>query len=161
VRLNHVGICVRDIDKSLAFYRDALGLTLFQDEVLSGPDVDASLIVQGGMLRMVLLVDDAGTVIELFGWQSPAAAPRPPEYSGFTTVGIVEVCLAVDDLEAVAKRLAAKGFTFRSPTWNFGKGSNVYGGAYAKIRYVEDPDGIHIELLQIVAADQASASVKA
>jgi catechol 2,3-dioxygenase-like lactoylglutathione lyase family enzyme len=43
MRLNHVGICVRDIDKSLAFYRDALGLTLFQDELLQiVPADDAS-----------------------------------------------------------------------------------------------------------------------
>jgi glyoxylase I family protein len=158
MRLNHVGICVRDIDKSLLFYRDALGLTLFQDELLTGPEVDASLMVQNGELRMVLLVDDAGTVIELFGWQYPAVAERPPEYRGFTTVGIVEVCLAVDDLEAVEKRLAEKGFAFRSPVWSFGQGSDVYGGAYAKIRYVEDPDGIQVELLQIVPADEASAS---
>jgi hypothetical protein len=51
-----------------------------------------------------------------------------------------------------------KGFAFRSPVWNFGQGTSVYGGAYAKIRYVEDPDGIQVELLQIVLADDASAS---
>jgi catechol 2,3-dioxygenase-like lactoylglutathione lyase family enzyme len=28
MRLNHAGICVRHIDKSLAFHRDTLGLTL-------------------------------------------------------------------------------------------------------------------------------------
>jgi catechol 2,3-dioxygenase-like lactoylglutathione lyase family enzyme len=45
MRLNHVGICVRDIEKSLASYRDALGLTLFQDELLTGPDVDVSFFM--------------------------------------------------------------------------------------------------------------------
>ena len=29
--VTHIGICVRDMDRSLAFYRDALGLTVLGD----------------------------------------------------------------------------------------------------------------------------------
>ena len=42
--LHHVAIAVTDMERSLAFYRDALGLAVFQDEVISGPDVDMGLM---------------------------------------------------------------------------------------------------------------------
>jgi len=31
MRLHHVAISVKDMESSIAFYRDALGLTIFQD----------------------------------------------------------------------------------------------------------------------------------
>ncbi len=41
MNLHHVGIYVKDMEKSIEFYQDALGLTLFQDEIISGTEVDA------------------------------------------------------------------------------------------------------------------------
>jgi len=158
MHLQHVGICVKDIDKSIEFYRDALGLTLFQDERLAGPDVDAALIEGNAQLRMVLLMDEVGNMVELFGWESPPARERPPEHRRFTSVGIAEVSFVVADLAAAEERLATKGYRFRNPVWNFGQGTNMFGGAYAKIRYVEDPNGVQVELMEFVAADQGAGS---
>jgi len=153
MRLQHVGICVKDMERSLEFYRDALGLTLFQDHMIAGPEVDMGLMEKDARVRMVVVADEAGNMIELFGWQSPEAREKPAEHQRFTSVGIVEVCLVVDSLEEAEKRLAQKGYSFRNPVWNFGKGEDWYGGSYAKIRYVDDPDGIQVELMQFVLAE--------
>ena len=61
--VNHVGISVTDVEKSIEFYRDALGLTLFQDQMISGPDVDLHANVKDGKFRMVLLIDAAGNAL--------------------------------------------------------------------------------------------------
>lgn len=148
--VNHVGISVTDMEKSIAFYRDGLGLILFLDQMVSGPDVDLHCNVKGGKFRMVLLVDAAGNAVELWGWETPKPRVRPPEHDRFNSVGIIEVGLLVDDLEAAEKRLNEKGYHFRDPLWVFGKGKDWFGGAYAKIRYVLDPDGVQVEVIQMV-----------
>ena len=62
--LHHVAISVKDIERSIAFYRDALGMTVFQDEVISGPDVDMALMETDGHVRMVLLLNEAGNMVQ-------------------------------------------------------------------------------------------------
>jgi len=154
VRLHHVAISVKDMEASLAFYRDTLGLALFQDEVISGPDVDRGLMETDARVRMVLLADEAGNMIELLEWQNPPVIQRPPEHLGFRSAGLVEVCLVVSDLDEVEKKLEAGGFRFRTPVWRFGSDLESYGGGEARIRYVVDPNGVQVELMQIVIPGQ-------
>ena len=151
MRLHHVAIAVKDVERSLSFYRDALGLALFQDEIISGPEVDAALMEKNARVRMVLLADEAGTMIELLDWLSPPARQRPSEHRRFTSVGLVEVSLMVNDLKITEDRLKKAGYHFRTPVWRFGRDLPAYGGAEAWIRYVEDPDGVQLELMQVVA----------
>jgi len=151
MRLNHVGICVKDVEKSIEFYRDTLGLTLYDDRILSGPEVDTVFRVKDGKLRMVLLIDESMNAIELYGWISETPKEKPPEYNTFTSIGIVEVSLLVDNIEATEKRLAENGYYFRTPLWNFGKDTDLFGDLYAKVRYVEDPDGVQVELIELVS----------
>ena len=150
MRLHHVGIAVKDMEQSVHFYRDVLGLAVFQDETISGPDVDAGLQAQDARVRMVLVMDEAGNMVELLGWQNPPATERPPEHMRFTSTGLVEVAFMVNDLEEVERRLKASGYSFRNPVWRFGSELESYGGAEAWIRYVEDPNGVQVELMQVV-----------
>ena len=147
--LQHVGICVKDIEKSLVFYRDALGLTVFKDEIISGPDVDTALMENDAKVRMVLLMDEAGNMVELLDWLEPKARERPPEHRNFTSAGLAEVCFVVPDLGKAEEDLARYGFNFRTPVWPFGKGTDMFGGGYAALRYAKDPNGVQVELMQI------------
>ena len=150
MHVHHVAIAVKDMDKSIAFYRDALGLNIFQDKVISGPEVDTGLMEPGAKVRMVLLMDETGNMIELLDWQSPPATERPPEHLRFTSTGLVEVAFMVNDMEQVEKGLAGQGYSFRTPVWRMGSDLEDYGGAEAKIRYVQDPDGVQVEMMQVV-----------
>jgi len=158
MRLNHVGICVKDMEKSIEFYQDTLGLTKFLDEILSGPDADAAFMVKDSRVRMVILLDEVGNVIELLQWLShPVKENTLEEHQQFTTVGIVEVCLMVNDLEETGKKLIEKGYSFRTPTWTFGKEYKSYRGAYTRMRYVVDPNGIQVEIMEIVPPEDSSS----
>ena len=151
MRLHHVGIAVKDMQRSIEFYHDILGLEIFQDEVISGPEVDDGLNERDARVRMVLVTDEAFNMVELLAWENPPHVVRPPEHRRFTSTGIVEVAFMVDDLEAVERRLKEHGYSFRNPVWRFGSDLESYGGAEAWIRYVEDPDGVQVELMQVVA----------
>ena len=69
--INHVGIVVRDMEKSIAFYRDGLGLTVFIDEIVTDTDIDEQCGVKDGRFRLVLLIDTAANAVELWEWQNP------------------------------------------------------------------------------------------
>ena len=109
------------------------------------------MMEKGAKVRMVLLSDEVGNMIELLGWQSPSVRARPTEHQGFTSSGLVEVSLMVTDLGKAEENLKKHGFAFRTPVWRFGSDLPAYGGAEAWIRYVQDPDGVHVELMQVVA----------
>ncbi|UCG83690.1 MAG: VOC family protein [Dehalococcoidia bacterium] len=149
MHLHHVAISVKDIEKSLVFYRDALGLTVFKDEIISGPEVDTALMESNARVRMVLLMDEAGNMIELLDWLSPQVRERPPEHRNFTSAGLAEVCFVVPNLQKAEEDLARYGLKFRTPIWPFGKGTDMFGGGYAEIRYTEDPNGVPVELMQL------------
>ena len=144
MRWNHVAITVRDMEKSLAFYRDALGLKLFIDEVISGPDLDKAIMETGVRIRMVMLTDEAMNMIELLEWQSHRARKRPREHLKFISTGLVEICLSVPDLEKLVENLEKKGFKCRTPIWYF-----EAGGMGSKVTHVADPDGVQVELIEI------------
>jgi catechol 2,3-dioxygenase-like lactoylglutathione lyase family enzyme len=148
--LHHVAIAVKDLEESLKFYRDGIGLNVFQDEVISGPGLDASCMVRNGKVRMVLLADPAGNMIELLGWINPVVRGRPKEFKNFTSVGLVEVAFMVPDLKQAEENLAKIGYKFRSPVWSFGSDLASYGGAHADMWYVLDPNGVQVELMQVV-----------
>jgi catechol 2,3-dioxygenase-like lactoylglutathione lyase family enzyme len=144
MRWHHAAITVSDMQKSLAFYQDILGFTLFMDEMVSGPELDKVYMETGVKIRMVMLTDETGNMIELVEWKSQRATKRPSKYLKFRSTGLVEICLSVPDLEKLKGNLRRKGIEFRVPIWNF-----QAGGFGTKVTYIEDPDGVQIELIQI------------
>ncbi len=154
MQVNHVGIVVRDMEKSIEFYRDGLGLTVFIDEIVTDPDIDEQCGVKDGEFRLVLLIDTAGNAIELWEWQNPSLEPKPVEPNRFISAGFFEIGLLVDDLDEAEQRLIEKGYNFTNPVWDFCKGRGLFGGAYGKVRYLLDPDGVRLELVQLVLEDE-------
>lgn len=147
MRWSHVGITVRDMERSLAFYRDALGLKIIMDEILSSPGLDTAVEKTDATIRAVVLTDEAMNMIELIEWQSHRAKHRPPEHLKYISTGLVEICLSVSDLEAWVKDLEKKGFKCRTPIWYL-----EALGRSIPVTHVEDPDGVQVELVQIEEA---------
>jgi lactoylglutathione lyase len=120
----HTMVRVTDIERSLAFYRDALGL-----EVLSRRDHEA------GRYTLVFLAAPGQheAQIELtYNW--PDAQGRSESYTGGRNFG--HVAYAVDDIYATCQRLMDHGVTIaRAPR-------------DGRMAFVRSPDGISVELLQ-------------
>jgi lactoylglutathione lyase len=124
----HTMVRVTDIDASLRFYRDALGL-----EVLSRKDNE------GGRYTLVFLAapGDRGAQIELtYNW--PDASGKGEVYGGGRNFG--HVAYAVDDIYATCRRLMEHGVTINRPPRD------------GRMAFVRSPDNISIELLQAGAA---------
>lgn len=146
--LFHAGITVSDMDRSLVFYRDGLGLEIEFDRGAGDPV--ATKVVLGlsfDNLRAVFLRIPGGGYVELLeyrGIERLPAASRPCDPGGG------HLALYVDDLGAVFDRLSSLGFRARSAAIvDVVSGPNKGGRAI----YAVDPDGYAVELVQIPPGD--------
>lgn len=139
MQLHHATLFVSDLDRSLGFYRDGLGLATLVDRDFGG-DWPTLFGVGSPSLHAVILGDPENpqvAQVELLTFPEPLAAGPPP---AAPTVPTVMLSFLVD-LEAVLPALSAAGGTDvrRSTLRN--------GHAVATLR---DPDGILVELLDRV-----------
>ena len=147
--LHHVGITVKDLDASIRFYHDVLGLRFSNEPSpwFDGEELSPAVGVPGAALRQVsLLVGD--TTLELLEYKSPPSETTIPLKSN--NIGASHVAFLVDDIEAKKAELEAKGIEFYSAV-NF-----VDEGVLAGWRWVyfDDPDGYPLELVEVAYYNQ-------
>ena len=132
--VNHVGLCVTDLDRSRRFYEAALGFTHQRD--LAVPDGPASKLLQVPEpvgLRAVYLERD-GFVLELLAFDRDGNAPRRER--SFTEPGLTHLSFSVDDIPATCELVEEPGGEILTDT--------DMGGLAINVR---DPDGQILELL--------------
>ncbi len=139
--IHHTGLTVSDLDRALAFYRDALGLEVVMEQEKAGGYLAEITGYPEARVRMAHLATASGARIELFEYLEPRGRDEPLEPRD---VGITHVCLVVADIhDAYANLVAAGAEPFTEPI-PIDTGANA--GAYGL--YVRDPDGIVLELFQ-------------
>jgi catechol 2,3-dioxygenase-like lactoylglutathione lyase family enzyme len=143
----HTGITVSDLEQSIAFYRDVLGLELVTQWDSAQPYLRTVVGFPEAELRIALLRLPAaqrgvsGHHIELLEYR----APRGTRGDARTcNPGNVHVSFMVEDLDAAYEELSAKGVRFKSPPVEITHGRN----RGAKAVYLLDPDDITLELVQ-------------
>jgi lactoylglutathione lyase len=151
--IHHTGFTVADLDRSLGFYRDLLGLETVAEQEKEGGYLGAIVGHPDAHVRMAhLRLPGDGHVVELFEYLAPegrAAGPLDP-----ADVGTSHLCFVVDDLPTVYDRLRAAGVdSFVSPPVEVDTGINRGGCAL----YLRDPDGIPVELFQPPRRAEAGA----
>ena len=103
VSFSHVGVCVTDLDRSIRFYVDGLGFEAAESWTI-GSDYGTLMELPDVELTSQFLRRD-GASIELLHYGSPGtvgSAERRP----VNQLGLTHLCFRVDDVEAVASRLA-------------------------------------------------------
>ena len=138
--IRHTGIVVSDMERSLRFYRDLLGMEIWADFCDNSGYVQAVTDVPGANVRMVKLKAADGVSIELLQY---LAHPRDvPEPNKAHDVGCNHVALQVDDLDTLYEKLSAEDIHFHAPPTVSPDG--------AKVTYCRDPEGVIIELVEIL-----------
>lgn len=139
-RIHHVGITVGQLERSLAFYRDLLGLKVIG---LSGDeDVAAVVGLPGARVRAADLDAGNGQVIELLEY---SLAHRGGNAPGPDAAGSCHFSLQVAELRPALSRLAAAGVT------PLGEPAELSGGGVwqdCTAVYLRDPDGVIVELIE-------------
>src|SRR5206468_3724689 len=111
--IHHLGLTVSDIERSIAFYRDVLGMTLVRRR-----ETDADYIGQQTGYAGVKLAaasfrpsPDSKQSMEVVQYLTHGGTPTDPATN---RPGSSHLCLLVDDIAAAYKVLLARGVRFKS-----------------------------------------------
>lgn len=138
---HHTSFTVASLDRSVAFFRDLLGLEVEYERTIQD-DYFARIVGHAGcVVRAALLRLPGGHHLELFEYLTPQGQvhmPRPCD------PGSAHLSLLVKDLPGLHANLCAHGVAFVSDPVAITSGPNR--GGYGI--YLRDPNGILIELFQ-------------
>lgn len=142
----------RDLDTSVAFYRDLLHLTPVEEKTIEGPAAGGLLGLPSCRMRIAMLAagPDAPVILALFeisGVELDSMhAPEGRPLHGQTTL-----VLSTDDFDAVHARLLAAEVHFLTPPVRYPKptaSERSPAGVYREMIFY-GPDGMLISVLQI------------
>ena len=132
--MNHVGLCVTDLERSLRFYTEVFGFA--ETHRLEVPDAPASRLLQVpapvGLTAVYLSL--GAFVLELVHFDREGNEPRRAR--PFTEPGLTHLSFTVDDVRAALGRVRSTGGEVLADT--------DVGGLAIMVR---DPDGQLLELL--------------
>ncbi|AQX79261.1 glyoxalase [Plantibacter flavus] len=148
IRLENVGIAVRDLEATIAFFTD-LGLTVVGRDTVSGEWADTAVGLDGNHARIAMLqTPDGHGRLELFEYLHPDAIETEPTLPN--DIGMHRVAFAVDDIDEALAIAAKHGC---HPL----RGVADYQGVY-KLSYVRGPSGIIVMLAQALQPDRPGES---
>jgi catechol 2,3-dioxygenase-like lactoylglutathione lyase family enzyme len=132
------------MERSLAFYRDLLGMPVLLDTEMQGEMLEREVAMEGARLRLALLDSGDSTSLELLQYHDPVGDPLPLNAKP-ADVGAHHVALLVDDMRETYERLTAAGVRF---TW---EPQEVDAGFFRGhwTAYCYDPDELIVELWQL------------
>ena len=138
IRLENVGIAVRDIEATIAFFVD-LGLSVVGRDTISGEWADTAVGLDGNHAKIaVLQTPDGNGQLELFEYLHPDAIETEPTRPN--EIGMHRVAFSVDNIEE-SLAIAAQHGCF--PLRGVANYQDVY-----KLSYVRGPSGIIVMLAE-------------
>jgi glyoxylase I family protein len=138
IKFENVGIAVRDLEATIAFFTD-LGLTVVGRDTVSGEWTDTAVGLDGNHAKIAMLqTPDGHGQLELFEYIHPEAIETGPTRPN--DIGMHRVAFSVDNLDRALEIAAKHGC---HPL----RGVATYGDAY-KLTYLRGPSGILVMLAE-------------
>ncbi|MCU1418581.1 MAG: glyoxalase [Schumannella sp.] len=148
IKLENVGIAVRDLEATISFFTD-LGLTVVGRDEVSGEWADTAVGLDGNHAKVaVLQTPDGDGQLELFEYIHPDAIETEPTLPN--ELGMHRLAFSVDDIDA-ALAIAAKHGCY--PLRGVANYQDVY-----KLTYLRGPSGILVMFAQDLTKDQPTSS---
>jgi glyoxylase I family protein len=139
---SHVGICVRDLDRSLRFYCEALGFEKAESHVI-GQEFARLMDLPDVIVTSQFIRKDA-TAIELLGFTEPEPFGDGARRA-IHQLGLTHLSFRVTDLEGTASRVVELGGAVVETS----RTTIDFGGTPLEFVYCTDPDGVRIELMNL------------
>lgn len=138
IALENIGIAVRDLDATIAFFTD-LGLSVVGRDEVSGEWASTAVGLDGNHARIaVLQTPDGHGQIELFEYIHPEAIETEPTRPN--EIGMHRIAFSVDDIDASLAIAARHGF---HPLRGVANYRDIY-----RLTYLRGPSGIILMLAQ-------------
>jgi lactoylglutathione lyase len=122
LKILHTCLNVSDLDKSIVFYTEQLGLRFVRRREIKQNNAE-----------IAFLEDDAGSAIELTHWRDKKTLTEGDNFDHIA-FGVVDVTSTIRDLKAKGVPIAMEPFSLQ--------------GSSSMIAFIKDPDGNWLELIQ-------------
>jgi catechol 2,3-dioxygenase-like lactoylglutathione lyase family enzyme len=143
-RIFHVNVNCTDLDRSLAFYRDLVGLTATTRTRPAAPQPGGAFGLKQVQWDAWMMRSEGGPnspVLDLLEWTVPAPVGEPVRDP--TALGFNRLCIATPDVDAQHERLLAAG----ADVWSEPVEVELPGGRHTKMFVCSDPDGTQLEFV--------------
>lgn len=138
--VRHFGIVVNNMEKSLHFYRDLLGLKVKTDALEEGEFIDTVLGLHKVKVRTIkMLADEGNVLVELLWFQSHPSKKKGDDK--IFNIGFSHLALTVKDIGQVYEKLKKEGIKFNSSP-------QISPNGKVKVAFCRDFDGLPVELVE-------------
>ena len=139
--VRHIGIVVKNIENSLKFYRDLLGLQIQRAMNESGEYIDNMLGFKDVKVKTVKMSAPNGlTLVELLELDVPSGSSLPRHVND---LGASHVAFTVSNIDEVYDKLKQSGIKFNASP-------QLSPDGYAKVTFCLDPDNTPVELVEVI-----------
>jgi catechol 2,3-dioxygenase-like lactoylglutathione lyase family enzyme len=139
IKLRHIGIVVRDLEKSKKFYETVFKLIPVKQIVEEGEFIERLVGIENASIHWVKLSAKDGTIIELLEYKNNPFT-QIDNYPA-NRLGCSHIAVSVEDIEATYQKLLLLGCKTNSKPL-FSPDGKV------KVMYAHDLDGTIIEVVQ-------------
>jgi len=138
--IHHTSFTVNDMERSVTFYRDILGMKVVWDSLqagvrFKGPIADNLTNCPGTELHIVFLSINE-RLVELVEYTPKG---KSLEDNKASDTGSAHICFQTDDIQGLHKKLSENGVRLHCSPQNLGG---------VLVMYFRDPDGIILEVMQ-------------
>lgn len=146
MRVNHLGMSVADLERSIAFYSGLLGFeVVFRSTVHDRDDIEA-VVGMSDVHADIAFLDAGDTRLELWHYRTPAGHPLSAAQVP-ADLGLRHLALEVDDVAAAHRLLTEAGYPATTVPLDLGPHVTFY---------VRGPDGEILEILEDKGSDAAT-----
>ena len=136
----HIGVSVFDLEKSVEFYRDVVGMEIEYRAYHKGDKISQVVDVADATLDICVL--KKGSVrLELIDYGKPEK--KRVQYKDQSSPGLIHIAMKVSDVDAACRRMKALGYGFNSEPM-------VTRENGPRICYFRGPDNVVMELYEVV-----------
>ncbi|MGA2481003.1 MAG: VOC family protein [Spirochaetia bacterium] len=138
----HIGVSVFDLEKSVKFYTDVVGMDIEYRAFHEGEKVSRVVDVRSAALNVCVL-RKGGVCLELIDYGKPDH--KRVEYKDQASPGLIHIAMKVSNVDEAYSKLKAMGYGFNSEPM-------VTRPNGPKICYFRGPDNVVMELYEVLKA---------
>lgn len=140
---NHTGFVVRDIDESISFYTEVMGLRVKSRGEASGESIDRIVGIKDAQIKTALVDLNNGHVLELVQYIYP---PGSDAHARMNDLGASHLAFTIEDTERLYETLTQKGMRSINPPEH----RYLDGRVIRKVFFGKDPDGNWLEFIEVL-----------
>lgn len=138
-KLRHIGIVVRDLEKSTKFYQDLFNLSQDREMLEDGQYVEDLVGIKDASISWAKLKAQDGTIIELLEYKNNPNTKKDNYMAN--RLGCSHIAISVNDIDNIYQKLQDYGCKCNSKPL-FSPDNKV------KVMYCHDIDGTILEIVQ-------------